>query len=114
MNIDKMNIAESVFKKGFDEGFKRGSDSAMDFLAGVTASVIHSFLSSMQVKNVIFNDPATIVFWNDGTKTVVKADGEDFDKEKGLAMAIAKKAFGNSGNYYEVFKKYCPEETVKP
>lgn len=24
------------------------------------------------IKKVIFNDPATIVLWNDGTKTVVK------------------------------------------
>ena len=45
-----------------------------------------------KIKNVIFNKPATIVFWEDGTKTVVKAIDEPFDEEKGLAMAIAKKA----------------------
>lgn len=60
------------------------------------------------IKDVIFNDPATIVLWNDGTKTVVKATGETFDKEKGLAMAIAKKLYGyNKGNYYNIFRKYC-------
>lgn len=63
------------------------------------------------IKNVIFNDPATIVFWMDDTKTVVKAqDDEPFDPEKGLAMAISKKALGNQGNYYNVFTKWCPEE----
>ena len=63
------------------------------------------------IKNVIFNDPATIVFWNDGTKTIVKArDGDIFDPEKGLAMAISKKALGNKGNYCETFKKWLPEE----
>lgn len=62
------------------------------------------------IKNVIFNDPATIVFWNDGTKTVVKAENEDFDPEKGLAMAISKKFLGNQGNYYETFKKWLPEK----
>lgn len=63
------------------------------------------------IKNVIFNDPATIVFWSDGTKTVVKTqDGEKYDEEKGLAMAIAKRAFGNEGNYYNVFKKWLPKE----
>lgn len=62
------------------------------------------------IKNVIFNPPATIVFWNDGTKTVVKAKNEDFDPEKGLAMAISKKMLGNNGNYYEVFKKWLPKE----
>ena len=63
-----------------------------------------------KITNVIFNDPATIVFWNDGTKTVVKAENEPFDPEKGLAMAIAKKALGNKGNYYNEFKKWLPKE----
>ena len=63
-----------------------------------------------EITNVIFNDPATIVFWNDGTKTVVKAENEPFDPEKGLAMAIAKKALGNKGNYYNEFKKWLPKE----
>lgn len=63
-----------------------------------------------QIEKVIFNNPATIVYWKDGTKTVVKANGEDvFDKEVGLAMAIAKKALGNEGNYYETFKQWIPQ-----
>lgn len=62
---------------------------------------------SLTIKDVIFNPPATIVFWMDGTKTVVKDQGEVFyDPEKGMAMAVAKKAFGNKGNYYNQFKKY--------
>ena len=82
--------------------------------------VLHDILSCYRISNVgqpecaitkvIFNDPATIVFWSDGTKTVVKRIFEDtFDKEKSLAMAISKKAMGNEGNYYEVFKKWIPE-----
>ena len=63
------------------------------------------------IKNVIFNDPATIVFWSDGTKTVVKVqDGDEYDEEKGLAMAISKKALGNKGNYCNEFKKWLPED----
>lgn len=64
-----------------------------------------------EIKNVIFNNPATIVFWEDGTKTVVKCqDGDEFDPEKGLAMAIAKKAYGNKGNYCNKLKKWLPKE----
>ena len=64
-----------------------------------------------EIKNVIFNDPATIVFWKDGTKTVVKCqDGDEFDTEKGLAMAIAKKAYGNKGSYCNKLKKWLPKE----
>ena len=65
------------------------------------------------ITNVIFNNPATIVFWSDGTKTVVKAENETFDPEKGLAMAIAKKSLGNKGDYYNEFKKWLPEEEAK-
>ena len=61
------------------------------------------------IKNVKFNPPATIVFWTDNTKTVVKCNGEDYDPEKGLAMCICKKMLGNRGNYYEVFKKWLPK-----
>lgn len=62
------------------------------------------------IKKVKFNPPATIVFWTDNTKTVVKCNGEDYDPEKGLAMCISKKMFGDKGNYYEVFKKWLPKE----
>ena len=63
-----------------------------------------------RIKNVIFNDPATIVFWSDNTKTVVKAQDEPFDPEKGLAMAICKKALGNKYIYYNEIKKWLPKE----
>ncbi len=43
------------------------------------------------IKEVLFNPPATIVFWSDGTKTVAKCQDEPWDAEKGLLMAITKK-----------------------
>lgn len=60
-----------------------------------------------QIKKLIFNPPATIVFWNDGTKTVVKCQNyEEFDPEKGLVMAFFKKMHGNKGHYFEEIKKW--------
>lgn len=61
-------------------------------------------------EKVIFNNPATIVYWTDGTKTVVKAYDEYFDEEKGLAMAFVKKIHGNKGNYNDTFRKWITEE----
>ena len=61
----------------------------------------------MKIKKVIYNGPATIVLWENGTKTVAKCNNEPFDKEKGLAMAISKKVLGNTGIYRNVFKKWC-------
>ena len=59
-----------------------------------------------EIDHVIFNNPATIVFWKDNTKTVVKANaGEPYDPEKGLAMAMVKKVSGNKGNYYNAIRK---------
>lgn len=83
--------------------------------------LLHTTVSNMsepnpnlvEIKNVVFNPPATIVFWTDNSKTVVKAENETFDPEKGLAMAIAKKFLGNKGNYYETFKKWLPKTEPK-
>lgn len=66
------------------------------------------------IKNVIFNAPATIVFWADGTKTIVKCGPNDiYDPEKGLAMAIAKKHFGNDNCFHKIFKQWLPKEEEK-
>ena len=84
-------------------------DSVIDKYVAVDIAVTNDLYDrmSLTIKDVIFNPPATIVFWMDGTKTVVKDQGEVFyDPEKGMAMAVAKKAFGNQGNYYNQFAKY--------
>ena len=63
-----------------------------------------------EVKKVIFNDPATIVYWKDGTKTVVKCQkGDYFDPEKGFAMAFLKKCWGNKGNFNDKLIKIMKE-----
>lgn len=73
----------------------------------VRTSSYYNRVNPFEIEDVIFNGPATIVKWTDGTKTVVKAqDGEEFDPEKGLAMAFAKKAMGNKGLYFNVIKKW--------
>lgn len=65
-----------------------------------------------KIDKVIFNGPATIVYWCDGEKTVVKCSDKDkFDAEKGIALCYMKKINGNKGRYNEILKKYClPEE----
>lgn len=67
----------------------------------------------LTIKNVIHSAPATIVFWMDGTKTVVKAVNEEYDPEKGIAMAFVKKMFGNKGNYFNNIKKWLPKQEAK-
>ena len=74
--------------------------------------IVRFGMCNVSIRKVIFNDPATIVFWSDNTKTVVKCGPEDtFDMEKGLAMAIVKKMAGNDNRFHKVFKQWCkPDE----
>lgn len=72
-------------------------------------------MCSVSIRKVIFNDPATVVLWSDGTKTVVKCGPEDkFDTEKGLAMAIVKKMAGNDNSFHKVFKQYTKKKKKEP
>lgn len=69
-----------------------------------------SATNAAAIKRVIFNPPATIVYWSDCTKTVVKCNVNDiFDPEKGLAMAIAKRCVGNTGAYYAEIRHWVAE-----
>ena len=77
-----------------------------DFLDTLLPHSEPKIFDKLYAKEVIFNDPATIVMWSDGSKTVVKAENERFDPEKGLAMAISKRMLGNKHNYYDFFKKH--------
>lgn len=62
------------------------------------------------IDKVIFNGPATVVFWKDGVRTVVKCgDGETFDPEKGLAMACTKRLFGNTGKFNDTIHRWVNE-----
>ena len=67
------------------------------------------------IKKVIFSGPCTIVLWQDGTKTMVRQqeDVDSLDHEKGLAMAIAKRVYGDKGNYNNVFKRWIYGEDWK-
>lgn len=87
-------------KELFQADVKRQLNAAFE------KSSVHIDISG-RIKKVIFNPPATIIFWKDGSKTVVKCDGEAFDPEKGMAMAISRKVLGDSYDYYNVFEKWC-------
>lgn len=55
-----------------------------------------------QMKQVIFSQPATIVYWDDGTRTVVKCqEGDEYDEKVGLALCFLKKFTGNKSRTLE-------------
>lgn len=60
-------------------------------------------LAALVPEKIHFNGPATVVEWNDGTKTVVKCQkGDTFDPMTGVAMCCMKKMLGTnaSGSNY--------------
>lgn len=77
----------------------------------ITASAVNGIISNMSweleyswmtpkkkklsITEVIFRNPLTLVRWSDGTETKVTCHNEEWDEEKGLAMAIVKKFMGN-------------------
>lgn len=115
-----------------------GSVTRSEYMPGpqgyseLTVATIKRTSSARQygIERVVFNNPATVVFWDDGTKTVVYCqdnvkmvkkivDGkeveiakpqkaETYSEETGLAMAILKKHYGNAGGYNNIFRKYIP------
>ena len=83
-------------------------------MASNTNVIINKYKPGWSIKRVIFNAPYTIVLWHDGDKTIVKCENEVYDPEKGLAMALSKKMLGNKSSYFDVFKKWLPEDYVTP
>lgn len=54
-------------------------------------------LKEVYIKQVIYQNPATIVFWSDGTKTVSKIHANDtYSPEAGLVLCILKKTQGRT------------------
>lgn len=88
------NVARisGLVKKGdFDMGLaKRQMKDLINSTYGIQTS------NFILPKKIIHNNPATIVFWSDNTKTVAKCrKGDIYDPEVGFYVACAKKLFGN-------------------
>lgn len=76
-----------------------------EILKGI--GVNHMIKNVPVITRCIINDPAVVVFWSDGTKTVGKCmDNDEFNPEIGLAMAISRK-------YYELIGFPNPRSAFK-
>ena len=99
----------------YNKMYVKKEDKKMDIKLYECGTFVGGIVTKPQdlIKNVIFSGPCTIVQWTDGDKTIVRCENENFDKEKGLAMAIVKKLFGTNeskSNYNDIFKKWLPEK----
>lgn len=66
-------------------------------------------INGKTIKEVIYHNPATIIKWTDGTKTIAKCDKYDsYDKEKGFYICILKELLGNKTTH-ALIDKYWDE-----
>ena len=98
-------------KKMFgDDGSTTVSSSLTISTGRITAPMLNTY-HIPEIRRVIFNYPATIILWCDGTKTVVKLmEGDTWDPEKGFAMAYLKKILGTSKLRKEIKTWVKPQE----
>ena len=60
----------------------------------------------LTIKKIMYKPPATIVFWNDGTKTVAVCEkGDTYNRELGFALCVLKKKYGNK-KVHDMLDKY--------
>ena len=68
--------------------------------------------TDIYIKEVIYNNPATIVFWSDGTKTVCKCKSPDlYSREVGLAFCMLKKILGVQA-FHKLMDDWIPEQSM--
>ncbi len=66
------------------------------------------------IERVIFNKPATVLIFTDGTKTVVKTtEDDDFQPDHGFAMAVVKTIFGSGSSFKRYVKQWVIEDEEK-
>lgn len=96
--------------------FIKGTDEHKSF-AGLGESFSCSIAmgqSVPKIERVIFNKPATITFFEDGTKVVAMCrKGEKYDREKGVLVCIAKKAYGTGAQLQKQLKKVVDKKETK-
>lgn len=63
-----------------------------------------------RVKKIMHNGPATIVFWKDGTKTVVRLkEGDTYDPYAAFTAAVAKRLYGKNMKISEIVDRYSKD-----
>lgn len=73
---------------------------------------LKDYKTGMDIQRIVFNPPATIVFWKDGTKTVVKCQkDQEFNPYFGFCTAVAKRIYGNNSRVNRMVEE---AEYVKP
>lgn len=89
-----------------EEKLMKDTVNAIDTVFDLIKEQLTEYAQENCVKKIIRNGPATIVFWDDGTKTIVKrAKGTKDDIYMAFCSAFAKKMLGSNSRIQRIIKK---------
>ncbi len=104
---------------GYSFQWKKHKEGYRDLFFSCTLEKVYGWKYSMLnndyiPKKVLFNGPATIAFWKDGTKTVIKCSEDDaYDPEKAVLWAIFEKWICPDGKFSKTSRRRIMEELTK-
>lgn len=102
---DRQTLNSERYKKKLKAYYP--STGMSDVHLGKLANEMFPKIGVQDIDHIVFNYPATIVIFRDGTKEVVKvSDDDEYQPEVGVAMAIVNKMFGSRSRYKKFIKKF--------
>lgn len=106
MKKNKKNLSGDVWCVNGDALRSFGVD---EIVLDASNPIANPVVFRTYIKKVKYCGPATIIFWEDGTKTISKCSPRDeFDPEKGFCIAYMKKLVG-SDEVRSIMKDWVPE-----
>lgn len=87
-----------------------------DYVSAISSGASRSLQSLSgipSIKKIIYSNPATVILWNDGTKTVAKCDkGDTYNKEIGYLICVLKKVLPKK-EFYKMLNEFYSEKKAE-
>lgn len=98
------------FERGFDEKEKERKEKMNES----EKENLRKFAIKIEPKRILQNGPVTVVFWGDGTKTIVRrSENSADDPYSAFCAALAKKIYGNNSRVKKILEKKTVKAKVK-
>lgn len=82
----------------YDHGYYWFYDDELQIIGAEISGANAPSVTVPTAVKILHSDPHTIVFWDDGTHTMVKCNnGDEYDEAIGFSIALAKKIYGSYG-----------------
>lgn len=101
-NEAKEILKQEVPLPGYSGRYPLDSTDRIDSISKAYESIVRA----LAIDHIFYDDIATVVFWKDGTKTIVKCpEGTPYDEYTAFCVAVTKKFYGTNSAIKRVIKK---------